>query len=82
MTIKSVKVNGYWTDIDDLRCSSCGDVFGSNSDSNYLIEFHGDYVCDNAGCKHEAIMNYSGDMLVFDELHKTEISDKYPDEIF
>ena len=82
MTIKSVKVNGYWTDIDDLRCSSCGEIFGSNSDTNYLIEFHGDYVCDNAGCKHEAIMNYAGDMIVFDELHKTEKSDKYPNEIF
>ncbi len=79
--IKSVKIDGEWIEVQDLYCYYCNENFGSNTDTNWLTDFHGDWCCDNAGCKHEAIQNYAGEMIVFDELDKTEKSTKYPDEM-
>ena len=79
--IKSVKINGEWIELNDLCCYYCGDIFGSTAEANWLIDFHGDWCCDSAGCKHEAIQNYSGEMIVYDSLETSEKSTKYPEDI-
>ena len=79
--IKSVKIDGEWIEVEDLYCYYCNENFGSSADTNWLTEFNGDLVCDDAGCKHEAIQNYAGEQMVYSDLLKTEKSTKYPYEM-